>query len=71
VRRPSLAAPLVPVTPVRFERDGRVFSYFAAVMTLGSPQDVTSQEIRVECLFPLDDATRANARALAGQRDEG
>ena len=63
-RRPSVEAPLLPVIPVAFEKDGRRFNYFSAVTTLGTPQDVLLQEIRVESFFPLDDETRANARVL-------
>jgi hypothetical protein len=29
---------------------------------LGTPQDITLQELRVECFFPMDDATAATAR---------
>ena len=34
-------------------------SYFSLVTTVGTPQDVTLQEIRVESFFPADDATAA------------
>jgi hypothetical protein len=40
-------------------------SYFSTVTTLGTPQDVTLQELRSECLFPADAETRAAAQALA------
>ncbi|GAA0522904.1 transcriptional regulator [Paractinoplanes deccanensis] len=46
------AAPLLPVVPVHFARDGRRFDYFSTVTTLGTPQDVTLQELRIECFFP-------------------
>lgn len=55
---------LQPIVPVTFEKDGRVFRYFSAVTTLGTPQDVTLQELRIEALFPLDDATRAEVKKL-------
>ena len=61
----DLGAPMVPVVPVSFEHDGQVFHYFSAVTVLGTPQDITLQELRIECFFPLDDATAAAARALA------
>jgi hypothetical protein len=35
------------------------------VTTLGTPQDVTLQELRIECFFPADDDTAAEARRLA------
>ncbi|HKA69727.1 MAG TPA: helix-turn-helix transcriptional regulator, partial [Actinomycetes bacterium] len=44
--------PLVPVIPVRFAKDGRRFEFFSTVTTLGTPQDVTVQELRIECFFP-------------------
>lgn len=46
-------APLSPVVPVSFAREGKRFDYFSAVTTLGTPQDVTVQEIRIECFFPV------------------
>jgi hypothetical protein len=36
------------------------------VTTLGTPQDVTLQELRIECFFPMNDETREHARELAG-----
>jgi transcriptional regulator with XRE-family HTH domain len=55
---------LLPIIPVCFERDGRTFSYFSTVTTLGTPIDVTAQELRIECFFPIDDETRAAAIAI-------
>jgi transcriptional regulator with XRE-family HTH domain len=63
-RRAELAAPLLPIVPVKFERAGQRFDYFSTVTTLGTPVDVTAQEVRIECFFPVDDATREAARAL-------
>jgi hypothetical protein len=64
-RVPELGAPLVPVLPVRFRHDGQDFSYFSTVTVLGTPQDVTLQELRIECFFPSDAATATAARWLA------
>ena len=66
LHRPQPAIPLSPVIPLRFEKQGRRFAYFSIVATLGSPQDITAQEVRVECFFPADAETAVNARALAG-----
>jgi transcriptional regulator with XRE-family HTH domain len=57
VPRPDLTHPLLPVIPVTFSRDGRTFSYFSAVTTLGTPQDALLQELRVESLHPADEQT--------------
>jgi transcriptional regulator with XRE-family HTH domain len=57
VPRPDLTRPLLPIVPVTFSRDGRTFSYFSAVTTIGTPQDALLQELRVESLHPADEQT--------------
>lgn len=57
-------APLLPIVPVRFVRDGHAFAYFSTVTTLGTAQDITLQELRIECFHPADEATRRAARTL-------
>jgi transcriptional regulator with XRE-family HTH domain len=64
-RKPSVETPLLPVIPVSFRKDAWRFDYFSTVTTLGTPQDVTLQEIRIECFFPVDAETRRQAEALA------
>jgi transcriptional regulator with XRE-family HTH domain len=64
-RTPDLGAPSVPVIPVRFARDGKSFDFFSTVTTLGTPQDITLQEVRIECFFPGNARTRELARELA------
>jgi len=51
-----------PVVPVGFRRGTMQYRFFSAVTTLGTPQDVTAQETRIECFFPVDreSATRAH-----------
>jgi hypothetical protein len=38
-------------------KDGRVLNYFSMVTTVGTPQTVAAQELRIECMFPADEAT--------------
>jgi len=47
-----------PVLPIHFEKDGTTLRLFTVIATLGTPQDITAQELRVESFFPLDQATR-------------
>jgi transcriptional regulator with XRE-family HTH domain len=61
------ASSLLPIVPVSFRKAGRSFNFFSTVTTLGTPQDVTVQEIRIECFFPVDAETENAARALATQ----
>lgn len=49
-----LLAPQSPVLPITFRRDNRRFSYFSLITTVGTPQCITAQELRVECMFPTD-----------------
>jgi transcriptional regulator with XRE-family HTH domain len=59
-RSPDFRSPPLPVVPVEFEKDGLRLSYFSAVTTLGTPQDALLQEIRLESMFPADEATAAH-----------
>jgi len=63
--RLNLAAPSVPVIPICFRKGEHAFNFFSAVTTLGTPQDVTLQELRIEAFFPADSATEESSRALA------
>jgi hypothetical protein len=58
-------APLLPIVPIRYARGGQQFDYFSTVTTLGTPQDVTLQELRIECFFPENETTRSHAHRLA------
>ena len=51
------AAPTMPVIPIGFVSEGVVLRYFSMVTTVGAPQNVAAQELRLECMFPADDAT--------------
>lgn len=64
-RKPSPETPLVPVIPVTFRKSGKTFAFFSTVTTLGTAQDITLQELRIECFFPLDGETEHHARELA------
>lgn len=58
----------VPVLPMLFEKEGTELRLFTTIATLGTPQDVTIQELRIESFFPVDDDTRQIFRAWASPR---
>ncbi len=60
---PEMSAP--PVVTTIIEKDGRVISLFHTITTLGTPQDVTLQELRIETSFPADAETEAFLRSLS------
>jgi transcriptional regulator with XRE-family HTH domain len=63
----DVEGPALPVIPVSFAKDGRRFDFFSTVTTLGTPQDVALQELRIECFFPLDAATAAEVARLSAR----
>jgi transcriptional regulator with XRE-family HTH domain len=50
--------PTEPVLDVRFRFGAHDLTFFSLLTTVGTPVDLTSQELRVEQFFPVDDATR-------------
>ena len=56
--------PLVPIIPVQFAKNGRTYTFFSAVTTLGTPQDVTLQELRIESFYAMDAETEDNIRVI-------
>ncbi|CAM3892444.1 helix-turn-helix transcriptional regulator [Roseateles saccharophilus] len=50
----------LPVLALRLRAaDGRVLSFFSAFTSFGTPLDITLASLKVEHLFPADEATRA------------
>ncbi len=45
-----------------FKRDDLELKFFSTIATLGTPYDITLQELRIECLFPADVVTEQNWR---------
>ena len=57
-----------PVLAMRLLKGDITLRLFTTVATLGTPQDVAAQEVRVECFFPADDATADVFRMWAAVR---
>jgi transcriptional regulator with XRE-family HTH domain len=62
---PHVAEPLAPMFSVRFRRGELAVNLFSTHATLGTPSDVTLQEIRIEMFFPADEPSK---RVLEGRR---
>jgi hypothetical protein len=54
-----------PVLPMIFRKGEVSLELFTTIATLGTPQDVTLQELRIESFFPMHDGTAAILRAWA------
>jgi transcriptional regulator with XRE-family HTH domain len=70
---PSPAARPTPLSaadlllPIHIRKDGLELRIFSTIMTLGTPQDVTLQELRIETFFPADSASEETWMRLTGQ----
>lgn len=47
----------LPMIPISFVKDGATMNYFSLITTVGTPQTIAAQELRVECMYPADDET--------------
>lgn len=42
-----------PVLPITFRKGEERSSYFSLITTVGTPECITAQELRIECMFPI------------------
>jgi hypothetical protein len=54
-----------PFLPIEFRAGEIELRYFSTLTSLGTPHDITLQELRIESFFPADEATEEAARRLA------
>jgi hypothetical protein len=55
------------VLPMNFRKASTSLRLFTTVATLGTPQDITVQELRIECFFPMDEETAGILRGWVAQ----
>ncbi|QOZ27066.1 transcriptional regulator [Bradyrhizobium sp. CCBAU 51753] len=74
LKLPDVSAPQLiesetpgPLCEVRLRKGDVGIGLIGTVLTLGTPQDVTLQELRIEMFMPADSATEATLSALAAQ----
>ena len=65
---PLLEEPPGPILAIHFRKGETSLRFFTTIATLGTPQDVTLQEIRIESFFAADEQT---ARIFRGWNDAG
>jgi transcriptional regulator with XRE-family HTH domain len=54
--------------PIHIRKDRLELRLFSTIMTLGTPTDVTLQELRIESFFPADEASERVWRHVADDR---
>lgn len=60
----TVSGELLPMIPLSFHKEGMVLNYFSIISTVGTPTTVAAQELRMECMFPVDEATEKQHVAL-------
>ena len=60
----DLDASTAPFLPIEFRKGDVILRYFTTLTSLGTPHDVTLQELRIESFFPADEATEEASRRL-------
>lgn len=58
-RAPDLATPSLPLLHLRLAAPAGEIRLFTTIATIGTPYDVTLQELRIESFVPADDASQA------------
>lgn len=65
----DLGASAAPFLTIELAKGDLRLNFFTTLAGLGTPFDITLQELRIECFFPADDATDAALRQLAAAPD--
>ncbi len=64
-RTPDAQAQSAPLLSLALRKGDLALRFFTTIATLGTPQDVTLQELRVESFFPADEVTEEFAHRVA------
>lgn len=67
LKTPATEAGSGPVLPMHFRKGDVSLKLFTTIATLGTPQDITLQELRIESFFPKDAATEKVLRDWAAR----
>ena len=57
-----------PVLPMHFRKGEVSLQLFTTIATLGTPQDITLQELRIESFFPMNRETALVLRGWAAKK---
>lgn len=62
----DLGAAPTPLMTTVLRRDEHELRFFSTITRFGTPRDVTLDELRIECCFPVDEATEERCRWIRG-----
>lgn len=64
----TMAGAAGPILPMHFRKGETSLQLFTTIATLGTPQDITLQELRIESFFPMNRETDLVLRSWAAKR---
>jgi transcriptional regulator with XRE-family HTH domain len=64
-RAADTLAPMPPLVSMHLRKGDLSLAFFGMITLLGTPRDVTLQQLKIECFFPADAVTEQIARQLA------
>jgi transcriptional regulator with XRE-family HTH domain len=64
-RTPDAVSPMAPLVSMQLRKGDLSLAFFSMITTLGTPRDVTLQQLKIECFFPADAITEQIARRAA------
>jgi hypothetical protein len=56
---------MAPLVSMQLRKGDLTLTFFSMITMLGTPRDVTLQQLKIECFFPADAITEQTARRLA------
>ena len=65
---PDALSTMPPLVSMQLRKGDLSMSFFSMITMLGTPRDVTLQQLKIECFFPADATTEETARRLAAVR---
>ena len=64
-RAAEALSPMAPMVSMQLRKGDLAVAFFSMITMLGTPRDVTLQQLKIECFFPADAVTEQIARGLA------
>ena len=65
------SASILPFIPISFVKKGKMMDLFSMVTTVGTPLSISAQELRMECVFPADDASEEEYLKMTTAKSKG
>jgi transcriptional regulator with XRE-family HTH domain len=62
---------ILPFIPISFVKKGKTMDLFSMITTVGTPLSITAQELRMECMFPADDASEEEYLKMTTAKSKG